>query len=190
MAYPELPNLNIQFQPTTQSVPQPNINMNVGINITQPMNPIMPSMPVQKQMQYTVNLLASNKKFVCAESGGGKEAKANRDKAKGWETFKVIMINGDKLMHGCKIALLSDKSMFLNVLIDSLYFNSSSILDSTTFTVIHPTGPGEVFSNNWVALMTNDGRYVSYESEKVALKCSKELGPCELFKVKILSFYN
>ena len=70
------------------------------------------------------------------------------------------------------------------VSIDSLYFGSLSLLYSTTFIVINSTG-SEVLSNNWIALVSNDRRYVSYGSEIIALKLRKELGSTLLFKVKI-----
>jgi hypothetical protein len=43
-----------------------------------------------------VALKASNGQFVCAEGGGGRELVANRAEAGLWETFEVVVLEGDR----------------------------------------------------------------------------------------------
>ena len=90
MTNQKLPKFIIQFQPTTQSVPQPSIiSRNVGIKLTQSINPII----LYHKAKF--NLLSSNQKFVYNEI-------ANRENALDWEIFKMIMLNGEKQIIRCK----------------------------------------------------------------------------------------
>jgi hypothetical protein len=71
-----------------------------------------------------IALLAYNKKFVCAEQGGGYELIANREVIGSWETFTILPIKDDKIIlrvhngnyieiNGEEKMLISDKDRIL-----------------------------------------------------------------------------
>ena len=55
----------------------------------------------QCQVNVTPGLVAlrskANNKYICADSNGSKPLIANRDAAAGWETFELVVINGDNV---------------------------------------------------------------------------------------------
>jgi len=163
----------------------PNLSGAQPVYGMQPINIVQSIVPT-KATQISVHFRASNKKYVCAEGGGGKEIKANRGSAKGWETFKLILLENDRLCHGGKVAISCEKGEFLSVVGSKLMCNKKSYMASEIFTLIHPSGIGEIYSKNWICLQTFEGKYVGYEKEGETLVCSNIITPKEMFKIKIV----
>ena len=102
---------------------------------------------------HDVTLRASNGQFVVAEGGGGRELLANRDRARGWETFKLIHLGGNR------IALRAHNGMYVSAENGGgsrLLANRPHIRGWETFELVQ-------VEDGKVALRANNGMYVVAE---------------------------
>jgi beta-glucanase (GH16 family) len=53
-------------------------------------------------------------KYLCAENGGNADLTADRDSAAGWETFKIVDLNGGKLESGDAVALETERGSLVS----------------------------------------------------------------------------
>lgn len=101
-----------------------------------------------------VQLVASNKLFIAAEGGGGRELIANRTLPLGWESFKVFFINSNQ------IALQSWNGQFLSAVNGGggqVTATGAQIGSNETFTVHR-------FGDNKIVLQTKKGNYLTINS--------------------------
>src|SRR3989338_4269355 len=68
-------------------------------------NPIIT--PPTGTFSYTINLQASNSKYVVAENGGGSILMADRDSSGVWETFTLYDLNGGTLVNGDQVVFIT-----------------------------------------------------------------------------------
>lgn len=109
---------------------------------------------------YDINLQANNGQYVVAEGNGGGTINANRSNAGGWETFKMVDLNGGQLVSGDKVGFSTSSDYFFRA-----EGGGGSTMDATartmgvweTFTV-EKAGGGVISNNNQIYLRTWNGK--------------------------------
>jgi hypothetical protein len=122
----------------------------------------------------SIQLKASNNKFICAGGDDDKVLLANRDSASGWETFHLIQIGNDR------VALSSYKNLFLSVELNGkkeLTANRKTIGGWEIFTIQH-------LENDFIALKADNGKYLSLDEKTQQLFANANCaGKNEKFKL-------
>ena len=99
---------------------------------------------------------SSNGKFICADGSRNNLLFANRDSAKGWETFSLIMFAKNK----CSIRAYNGKYLCAEL-------NSRGEITATREKV----GPWEIFS-----MIEFDSNYVAFKAANGKFLCMDESG--------------
>ncbi len=94
--------------------------------------------------------------YVCAEGGGGGEVNANRDVARGWETFTLVDENGGALESGDLIFLVASNGLYLQAYRGGGDVNAASPnqLDWETFRIVKRDGEGRIETGDIIGLQT------------------------------------
>lgn len=109
-----------------------------------------------------VNLGVWNGRFVVAEKGGGGAVKASSIRAREWETFTLIDLNGEPLRHKDEVQLRTyDNRHYIAAGASIVRANRTSPEKWGTFSVERVHGSGQVFSGDSVRFRTWNKRYLT-----------------------------
>lgn len=154
----------------TKSPPQPTITPKE--NVMAPIQNYYTNTKEKNRKQ--IYLQAFNNKFVCADGDMNAQVLANKDKASVWETFSLIMFEGNTC------AFLSFTNNFLCAELNSraqLTNSRSKVEGWETFTLIELDG-------GYIALKGANGNYVSVDESSLELVASSAyVGEREKFKL-------
>jgi hypothetical protein len=139
----------------------------------------------------TVQLRASNGRFVCAEGGGGQPLVANRNAALEWESFVLIDLHGGTLLDGHQVALQAVNGQFVCAEGGGgreVVANRDAIGPWETFTLHKVNGTGAVVDGDAIALQANNGQHVCAEGGGGGpVVANRDLiGPWETFLISVL----
>jgi beta-lactam-binding protein with PASTA domain len=155
--------------------------------------PVWATNTMQQPTETTVSIYlgANNGQYVAAEGGGGREAVANRDIPREWETFQLIAINGLPLRSGNQVALRAHNGQLIAAEGgggQEVVANRDAIGPWETFTILHADGlDGEITDGQNVAFRAHNGQFVAAEGgggrEVVANRDA--IGPWETFTIRV-----
>lgn len=146
-----------------------------------------------RAMVVSIALAAGNGAFLVAESGGGREIRADRRGIGPWETFRVFNRTdpGAVLRHGDSVVIQVFNGRFMSAPGGGGAGLNAELpwIDATTaFTLERVAGAGSVRSGDSIALRTATGRFVVAENNGGgAVNANRtRRGPWESFSVTVM----
>jgi hypothetical protein len=123
----------------------------------------------------TIQLKAANGKYVCADGGLNNTVIANRDSARGWETFTLTLFEKNECV------LLTYNNMFFCVEMDrqnEITATRNNAANWATFTIVE-------LESDFVAFKAANGKYLSVDEKSSRLFANGEtIGKDEKFELR------